>query len=80
MSLSESKANTQVSSFVNQSPIYGCVRVSVCVCMCISLHVCTNKSLCMCIWVEVSIRNRLIITVVSYIIIFIDTFPAFCSW
>lgn len=46
VSLSESKANTQVSSFVNQLPIYGCVCVSVCECTCISMDVCAYKSVC----------------------------------
>lgn len=76
MSLSESKANTQVSSFVNQLPIYGCVRVSVCECVCTSMDVCAYKSLCMCIWVEVSVRIRLIISVAPSFIVFIEFFPA----
>ncbi len=78
MSLSESKANTQVSSFVNQLPIYGCecVSVCVCVCVCISVDVCANKSVRMCRWLEVSVANRLIITVAPSFIIFIEVFPA----
>lgn len=76
VSLSESKANTQVSSFVNQLPIYGCVCVSVCVRVCKSLDVCAYKSVCMCVWVEVSVGNRLIITVAPSFIIFIEFFPA----
>lgn len=76
MSLSESKANTQVSSFVNQLPIHGCVCVSVCECVRISMDVCDYKSLCMCLWVEVSVRIRLIITVAPSFIVFIEFFPA----
>lgn len=79
VSLSESKANTQVSSFVNQLPIYGCVRVSVCVCMCICVAVCAYKSVCLCVWVEVSVGNRLIITVAPSFIIFIELLLLVCA-
>lgn len=77
MSLSESRADTQVSSFVNQLPIYSCVCASVCVaCACTLVDVCAHKSVCACIRVEVSVGNRLIITVAPSFIIFIEIFPA----
>lgn len=78
VSLSESKANTQVSSFVNQLPIYGYVyvRVFVSVCACASVVVCAHKSVCTRVWIEVSVGNRHIITVAPSFIIFIEFVPA----
>lgn len=69
VSLSESKADTQVSSFVNQLPIYGCV----CVIVCVSLWMFVPINLC--VWIEVSIGNGLIITVTPSFVIFIEFFP-----
>lgn len=80
VSLSESKASTQVSSFVNQLPIYGCVFVRSGVDLCTCVDVCAYKSRTLCVRVEVSFGNGLIIAAEPSFIIFIEFFPASALW
>lgn len=75
VSLSESKADTQVSSFVNQLPIYGCVCVFAHVTF-IYVGVCAYKSVCTCRGQS----YRLIIAVTPSFIIFIEFFPVWLNY